>query len=1060
MIEWFTKNHVAANLLMLAIIILGIFSLKARIPFEVFPSFESNTITTSVSLSGATAQDIEQSVTLLIEEAVADLEGIETITSYSTEGRTVVYMKVDAAYDKRNILADVKSRIDAINDFPENAKQPITQLSQRKREVISVSVFGDFSEQQIRRWGEKIRDDLLHISGITQVELDRVRDYQLSIDVSQQQLRRHQLSLADISTSVANSSIDSSAGNLRTVAGDILISTKGQAFDSQAYGNIVVKTAENGAKVHLSDIAVISNSFEETPLRTRFNGQNAALIEVYRVGAQNALTIAQDVKDYIAAQQPLMPAGMSLSYWSDRSKILKSRLKTLTDNALQGGLLVIIMLSLFLRPSIAFFVFLGIPISFMGAFIIMPFLGITLNIISLFGFILVLGIVVDDAIVTGENIYRHMQTADSGIQAAIFGTKEVAVAVTFGVLTTVAAFLPFAFIEGARGAIFAQIPAVVVPVLLFSLIESKFILPAHLKYLRLRQADYTPNIFSRWQQRFADGFEGLIIAQYLPVLKKALHYRYSVFIGFVCLLLVIITFISSGWMRFTFFPRVPSETARVTLNMPTGTNFDVTDKHVQHIVNAALQLQKKYTNETTGESIILNILSTTGSGGGASHQGRVRFETIAPEDRASITHSPVEMKQLVKEWRQLIGPIIGAQSMTFRAEIGRGGDPVDVQLSGDSITQLRLAAAEIRKQLKQYPGVFDISDNLSDGKEELQISLKPLGDVLGISRATVINQIRHSMLGIEVQRFQRGREDVPVVVRLPLSERDSIADLNSLEISFANNRKIPLSQIVDISIIAGPSAMYRTDRLRTANVIADINKEEVNATVLNKDISAFLTQLKTQFPSLNFSLRGEAEEQSDSFGSLQWGLIFVFFAIYALLAIPFKSFFQPLIVMSVIPFGAIGAIFGHWLMGMDLTIMSLLGLLALIGVVVNDSLVLVSFINQQVSDGNSIQNAVFKAGVARFRPVILTSITTFAGLLPLLFEQATQAQFLIPMAVSLSFGIVFSTVITLLLIPVNYLIIEDISNAFSKRSQKPELVTDQSIMPAVAIASKNQQIPG
>ncbi len=1041
MIEWFTKNHVAANLMMLTIIILGVFSLKTRIPFEVFPSFESDTITTSVTLSGATAQDIEQSVTLLIEEAVADLEGIETITSYSTEGRTSVYMNVDGGYDKRDILADVKSRIDAINDFPDEAKLPITKLSQRKREVISVSISGDHNERFIRQLGEKVRDDLLQLKGITQVELDRVREYQLNIDVQQQKLQRYNITLAQIASAIANSSVDTSAGNLRTVAGDILISTKGKAFDAKAFANIVVKTAENGAKIRLSDIAKIENGFEEIPLLTRFNGKNAAMVEVYRVGDQNALTVAEQVRNYIVEEQPKMPAGVTLSYWSDRSKILKSRLNTLIDNALQGSLLVIVMLSLFLRPSIAFFVFLGIPISFMGAFIIMPVIGVSLNIISLFGFILVLGIVVDDAIVTGENIYRHMQRAESGMHAAIFGTKEVAVAVTFGVLTTVAAFMPFAFIEGQRGAIFAQIPAVVIPVLLFSLIESKFILPAHLRFLKLRQSSHQPNIFSRWQQRFADGFEELILKRYRPLLSLTLHYRYTVFIGFICLLALIVIFVLSGWMRFTFFPRVPSETARVTLNMPTGTNFDVTDKHVQRIVNAALTLQKKYTNEETGESVILNILSTTGSGGGASHQGRVRFETLAPEDRDSINQSDVDIRQLVKEWRNLIGPINGAQSLNFRAEIGRGGDPIDVQLSGQSIRELRLAAIDIRTQLKLYPGVFDISDNLSDGKDELQISLKPLAQVLGIERIDIITQIRQAMLGIEVQRFQNGREEIPVVVRLPLTERDSIADLNRIEINFGNARKIPFSQIADIDIIAGPSAMYRTDFLRTANVVADINKTEVNSTVLNADISTFLATLETRYPSINFSLEGEAEEQRDSFGSLQWGLVFVFFAIYALLAIPFKSFFQPLIVMSVIPFGAIGAVFGHWLLGMNLTIMSLLGLLALIGVVVNDSLVLVTFVNQQVEEGKSVKESVLQAGVARFRPVILTSITTFAGLLPLLFEQATQAQFLIPMAVSLSFGIIFATLITLLLIPVNYLIIEDIKSIFQRKKEKQ--MTDQ-----------------
>ncbi|NRA20214.1 MAG: efflux RND transporter permease subunit [Oceanospirillaceae bacterium] len=1031
MIEWFTKNHVAANLLMLAIIIGGVFSLKTRIPLEVFPSFESNVISTSVSLTGATALEVEESITLLIEQQVSDLEGIESITSYSSEGRSVVNMEVNDNYDKRDLLADVKSKIDTINDFPADADAPVTQLSQHRREVISVSVSGDVSEQIIHTLGEKIRDELLQLTGITQVELERVRDYQLSIVIKQQQLRRFDLTLSEISNAIANSSVNTSAGNLRTNAGDILISTNGKAFDIKEFSKIIVKTTADGVKIRLAQIAKLTDGFEETALRTRFNGKNAALIEVYRVGDQSALAVANTVKQYIADTRSSLAPGITLSHWRDGSKVLKSRLKTLIDNAIQGGILIIVMLSLFLRPSVAFFVFLGIPISFMGAFIVMPLLGVSLNIISLFGFILVLGIVVDDAIVTGENIYSHMQRAESGIQAAIFGTKEVAVAVTFGVLTTVAAFLPFAFIEGQRGAIFAQIPAVVIPVLLFSLIESKFILPAHLKFMRLRHNDHKLNIFSRFQQRFADGFEKMILKQYQPLLRKALHHRYSVLVSFIGLFVLLVAFVSSGWMKFTFFPRVPSEVARVTLTMPTGTPFSITDAHVKRMVDAALTLQEKYRNQDTGESIILDILSTTGSGGGASHRGRVSFETLAPDARGSADDK-VPMGQLVKQWRQMIGPISGATSLTYRAEIGRGGDPVSVQISGESMTQMRLAAADIRTQLNQYPGVFDITDTLSDGKDELQIELKVLGQILGVSRASLINQIRQAMQGIEVQSFQRGREEVPVVVILPLSERDSIADLNNLEIKIGE-RRIPLGQLAHLSIVEGPSTLYRTDYIRTANVVADINKSQVNATLLNTDLRTFLDEIKQgKYPKLDFSLRGEAREQSRSFGSLQWGLVFVFFAIYALLAIPFQSFTQPLIVMSVIPFGAIGAVFGHWVMGMDLTIMSLLGLLALIGVVVNDSLVLVTFVNQKVTEGSKVRAAVLTAGVARFRPVILTSITTFAGLLPLLFEQATQAQFLIPMAVSLSFGILFATAITLVLIPVNYLIIEDLKNKFGR----------------------------
>jgi multidrug efflux pump subunit AcrB len=1031
MIAWFARNHVAANLLLITILIAGLFSLTNRIPLEVFPSFATDRINVNVSLRGATPEDVEKSISIRIEEAVQDLEGVKQIASRSSEGSSAVNIEVESGYDPREMLADIKSRVDEINTFPADAEKPVVSLATRKREVIAVTIASIYSEKETREYAEKVRDELLNIPTITQVELSGVRDYEISIEVPQDKLRQYDLTIAQISSAISDSSTDISAGNLKTKGGDILLRSKGQAYRKDEFEKIAIKTHVDGSIIRLSDLAIIKDDFEETPVRTRFNGKQAAFIDVYRLGQQSAIDVADAVKTYINDKQSSLPIGVELSFWDDDSQIVKNRISTLTTSALQGGILVLALLTLFLRPSIAFWVFIGIPISFMGAFIMMPVFGVTLNIMSLFGFILVLGIVVDDAIVTGENIYTHLKTAESGEMAAIRGTQEVATPVTFGILTTVAAFLPLAFIEGNRGALFAQIPVIVIPVLIFSLIESKFVLPSHLKNLKLRSEKDKQSKFSRLQQKFADGFERAIIRFYQPILKRALSNKTTTLAGFVGVFLIILVLIMSGWTKFIFFPRIPSETVRATLTLPAGTPFEVTNKYIMKMAEKADELKAKYIEPSTNNSVIINILATTGGRGGVSSQGSVRFEITPPESR----ELSVSSRELVKEWRNLIGPIPGAESITFRAEIGRSSDPIHVQFKASSLETLKEVTDKVKIRLATYPTVFDIADSLSNGKEELQIELTEQGKALGLTRVSVSNQVRRAFFGSQVQRIQRGRDDVRVMVRLPIDERRTMADLEDILVITPSGGSVPLSHVAKFIPGKSPSTISRIDRYRTANVSADVEKSNTNMTVLQADLKDYLDELILQYPGVSHSLEGEAKEQRESFGSLGWALLFVFFIIYALLAIPFKSYLQPLIVMSIIPFGMIGAVIGHWIMGMELTIMSLLGMLALIGVVVNDSLVLVDFINKKRAEGGDLMEAVLTAGAARFRPVMLTSLTTFIGLMPLLFEQSTQAQFLIPMAVSLGFGILFATFITLVLVPVNYLIVERIKKAFSSQER-------------------------
>ncbi|MCG7530004.1 efflux RND transporter permease subunit [Psychrobium sp. MM17-31] len=1030
MIAWFARNGVAANLLMVSILISGLLILNTKIPLEVFPTLEARTISVSVSLRGATPEDTEKGIAILVEEAVQDLEGIKQLRSRSTEGSASISIELDNGADAQKLLNDVKSRVDAINNFPGSAEKPVVRLAQRTQEVISVVVAGVQSEKEIRQLAETVRDDILRIDGVTQVQLDSVRPYEITIEVNQDILRQYNISLNQISQAINNSSRDLSSGNIKTSGGDVLIRSSGQAYRQDEYENIVILTQNDGSLIRLKDIAKVKDGFEDSDFSSRFNGKNAAFIEVYRIGDQSAIEIADKVKAYLEVKTPTMPQGTELTYWRDRSVIVKNRLATLTGNAIQGGILVLALLTLFLRPAIAFWVFIGIPVSFMGAFFLMPLMGVTLNIFSLFAFILVLGIVVDDAIVTGENIYAHMRNSDNGLQAAIKGTQEVTVPVTFGILTTVAAFMPLAFIEGRRGDLFAQIPIVVIPILLFSLIESKLVLPSHLKHLRLRKDKKEPNGFSKFQQKFADGFENAIIKYYRPVLDITLRNKATTLLSFIGVLAVVISLVMSGWTRFTFFPRVESETATASLTMPAGTPFEVTDHYITKMTDAAFALKKKY-YEQEGVDLILDINATIGSSGRSqgSHLGRVRFQTVPPEQR----DLKIGSSQLVREWRALIGEVPGAQSLTYRAEIGRTSDPIDIQFAGNDFKTLGEISEKVKEKLAEYPALFDISDSLSDGKEELQIELNEQAYALGLTRSEVLSQIRAAYFGIQVQRIQRGRDDVRVMLKLPKAERRSIAGLEDLRILTPTKQSVPLSQIASLSPGNSPTAINRIDRFRTMTVNADAVKSEANMTLINQELREFIDELLVQYPGVSYELEGEAREQRESFGSMFIGLLVMLFVIYGLLAIPFQSYLQPVIVMSVIPFGVIGAIGGHWLMGMDLTILSLMGMMALVGVVINDSLVLVDYINQRYRNGPmSLMDAVLTAGVARFRPVMLTSLTTFIGLMPLLFEKSTQAQFLIPMAVSLAFGIIFATFITLILVPINYVLVEKTRLAYTR----------------------------
>ena len=1024
LIAWFVRNGVAANLLMVAIVAGGVSALAARVPLEVFPSFELDTVAIVVPFPGASPEEVERGVTVRIEEAIADLEGITRLSSRSAEGAASVNATIDAAAEPREVADEIEQRIAGLGGLPAEAERASVTVPRAINEVISVVVSGALPEGELREVAALARDELERLPEVSSVTVSGVRDYELAIELTAASLERHGLTLSDVAAAIERSSLDLAAGRIATGGGEVLLRARGQAFGADDYADVVVLARPDGTRLTLGEIATISDGFEEDRLEQRWNGSRAIEIDVYRTGRQSAIEVADAVKDWIAEAGPRMPHGVELGHWRDWSRVVEARLDTLTDSALQGGLLIVGLLALFLRPAVALWVFVGVPVSLLGGAAVMPLFGVSLNLLSMFAFILVLGIVVDDAIVTGENVYTHMRRDPDRVRAAISGAQEVSIPVTFGVLTTVAAFTPLLMIEGARGAVFAQIPLIVIPVLLFSIVESKFVLPSHLSHVDFH-SEKPPGPLSRAQRRIADGFERFVDRIYQPGLAFALGNRYLTLSAFVGLAILCFALVSSGRVRFVFFPTVQSEIATASIEMPEGTDFDVTAGHVERMTEAVATLRARHVDPETNEPVIENTFSSVGSGGGGregSHLGRVRFEIVPPEERTL----QVSSAELVDEWRALIGDVPGAEALAFRAEIGRGGSPIDVEMSGEDFEVLREMVALVRARLGEYPGITEITDSFEGGKEEISLALTPTGRQLGVTLADLARQVRTAFLGTEVQTLQRGRDEVSVEVRYAAEDRGSIESLERLLVRTATGADVPLGSVATLEIGRGLSAVNRIDRRRIVSVEAEVDKESADIEAIKRDITAYVDELAPRFPGVEVSLEGEAREQRESFRSLQIGLVFVLLAIYALLAIPFGSYLQPLLVMAVIPFGVVGGILGHLVMGMPLSIMSYMGMLALCGVVVNDSLVLVDWVNRLRRQGRGLVDAVREAGVARFRAVILTSLTTFFGLVPLIFETSTQAQFLIPMAVSLGYGILFATLVTLVLIPVNYLVLEDL----------------------------------
>ena len=1039
LLAWFATNHVAANLLMFLIIaggLLSIFSIKK----EVFPEFSLDMITITVPYRGASPEDVEKGVCLRVEEAIAAVDGIKHITSTATEGAGTTVAELEEYANATEVLDDIKAEIDRIITFPHETEKPVITEIKARNKVITIVVYGDVPEKTLKKLSDQIRDDLTTMDNISQVVLAGIRPYEISIEVSEKQLRRYNLSFDQIAKAINQSSLDIPAGSIKTSGGTILLRTKGQKYFGPEFDRIIVLTRDDGTAVRLSDIATVRDDFEDIDLYSKFDGRPAAQIKVYRTGEQSALDVANTVKKYVKNKRSALPEGISIALWEDDSAILKSRMNLLKRNGYIGLILVFLCLATFLDLRLAFWTTLGIPISFLGAFWLMPLFGVSINMISLFAFIMSLGIVVDDAIVVGENIFEYRQRGMDGIDAAIKGVREMSVPVVLAVLTTVFAFMPLAYTGGVMGKILRVLPIIVVSVLSISLLEALLILPAHLSSSYSAKKEnriirFTSRINS-WTGRRLSMFVNNHFATYVLQVVK---WRYVTLATGIAIFLCTVGFIAGGYIKFTFFDNVEADNMIAALNMPQGTPVEQTRAIAEQIEKAAFQAIDEFDSKRDGKPSLMKHIATTvgmqpsmdrqgpghseGTSSSAAHLAEINVELLSGEQRdvSSVT--------LKNRWREIVGEIPGISSLTFISEIFSAGEAVNVELSNENFDILLIATEKLKLILRQYDGVDDISDNFEAGKAEIKLALKDSGRVLGLTLSDLARQVRQGFYGEEVQRIQRGRDDIRVMVRYPEDERRSIANIENMRIRLQDGTEIPFKAVAEVKYGQGYATIRRVDRRRVVNVTADVDETVSSAGEINKSLrTTVLPRLMQEYPGLQYRFSGEQRERRESLSSLKANFALAMLAIYGLLAVQFRSYTQPLIVMSAIPFGIVGATIGHLIMGYNLSILSMFGIVALSGVVVNDSLIMIDLINRERQSGIELHQVIRDCATRRFRPIILTTLTTFFGLVPMLLERSLQARFLIPMAISLAFGVMFATMITLFLVPSLYMILEDIKN--------------------------------
>ncbi len=1016
-IAFMAQNSIASNLIMLILLGAGFWTMSTM-QKEVFPQFQLDIVEVRVAYPGAAPAEVEQGILLPVEEAIRSVQGIKEVTSNADEGSGSISIELVSGTERMKAFQDIDQAVSRIRTFPDDIEQPEVSLQSRQRDVMEIGLYGDIDIWSLRKLAERLRNIMLSDPNITQVELNNVPEYITHVEIPRYQLRQYNLTLGQVADIISQSSLDIAAGAVETNAGEILLRMQERKQWADEFGDIAIVTANNGASVKLRDIAMISDGFEETGFHGQFNQTPSVELEIFRIGDQSPNEISAAVESILT--DFALPPGVNYRIDSNRAEDYEERLSLLTENGVLAIVIVLVILTLFLEYRLAFWVMMGMTISFVGGVVFLPMIGVSINMISMFGFLLVLGIVVDDAIVVGENIYEHRQKGKSFMRAAIDGTKDIAKPVIFSIITTIIAFVPLLFMPGTTGKFWWPLPAVVIIVLIVSLLEALFILPAHLGHAPKKSNKGFGAKIDRWQGNFAQGFNRLIDKYYRPFLEKCLEHRYITLSAALGLLLIVGGYGYSDHMGMIMMPEVSADEIEAGVALPVGTTPDQAAKVAIDITNSTKRMFDEHNLYEVAEGIKTNVRG----------QSFIDVEIVMrPAAERDMTAGEV-----IELWRDNIGDIQGVDQISFEAERGPGGyrQDISVDLSHPDIAVLERASAAFFERMESFEATRDVNDNYNKGKLQYDFKLLPEGRNLGLTSTDVGRQVRNAFFGALAMRQLRGNNEIEVRVKLPKNERQDVQNLEDFLIRTNDGTEVPLLDVVSVEQREAFTSINRRDGSRVVNIGMDVEPKNAVSRVLASVQSDVLPQLRADFPGITWSFQGSQAEMRESTQSLWGGFGMAMLIIYSLLAIAFSSYTQPIIVMAAIPFGIVGAVIGHIILGYDLSLVSLMGVIALSGVVVNDSLIMIDYANKREKENLSTFDAIHEAGIRRFRPILLTTLTTFGGLTPIILETSQQAFYLIPMAISLGFGIVFATSIILVIVPCLYLISDDVRSYFEK----------------------------
>jgi len=1015
LIAWFARNHVAANLLLVFVCVLGFYAISI-LKKETFPTFALDMIEIGVPYPGAGPEEVEKGILIKIEESLTAIQGIEELRAIAQEGYGRVYVSVDQTYELSEVTDQVKLAVDRIVTFPVDAERPYITQREQKVQALMVAVSGDLDEFSMANLVTQIREEIVALPEVTFAEIQGRKDFEISVEISEQRLREYGLTLSQVASEISRWSIDLPGGSIRTDGGNIRLRANGQAYTGEEFSNIVLLTNPDGSKLRLRDVATINDGFVEWPGYAYFNGASAMMIEVKSTANESELKISEAVTRYIEGRQSSLPDSVYLDVWGDSTRFLSDQLTMLLKNMAMGFALVFVVLAVFLRLRLAVWVVVGLPVAFLGAFMLLPMVGVTINIMSLFAFILVLGIVVDDAIIVAESAHAETEKNGYSLKSIVIGTKKVALPATFGVLTTVAAFLPLLLVTGAPSAMIHALAYVVIFCLLFSLVESKLILPSHLAWLP------PPKASKGRITEFVDGsLKAFVENRYKPFLAKAIEYRYTTLASFVSMILLVFGFFAGGFVKYGFFPDIENPMLAVNVEVTEGSPEDLAGRVSDQLADALDELRQEVRQELGPEADFVENAFTWVYPEGARYMVELK-----PNETLAIT--PVDIEN---RWRAKFGDVAGVKEIKFFSKQRMGGETdIGFRMVGKNPEMLQQAAEELAGYLRSLEGVYEVSSSYNEGPQELKLRVKESAESTGLTLSDLARQVREAFFGAEAQRFQRGNDEIRVMVRYPREERRSIGDLERMWVQLPDRVEAPFDSVAEYDLGQGRSQIQRLDKQRTIRVMANVDQQILEPrSAVRKIRMDYLPEMLSRYPGVSLELDGSSKEEEETLGLLLLVAFLVLGSLYALLAIPLRSYLQPLIIMSVIPFGLIGAVVGHAVLDTTISMVSIIGCISLAGVVVNDSLIMVDFVNRKTREGLNYAIASVEAGAERFRAIVLTSLTTFFGLLPIMFESSTQAQMILPMAVSLGFGILFSTVITLVLVPALYNILAD----FTKR---------------------------